>query len=289
MAISTLKDDKGISDAEITHFVFADGTGESAAQMLKAARYQFNERANIELLPEIRTVADLKAAFEQVRACPTRVGILATSFVVKARDEFEGAVKNFAEELQVPYISFMSGLLSASEELYGSKPKGIPGFMSAVKFAQDNDDGQGEVDILQHARIAFFGVSRVGKTSLCHHMAALYGIRVTNCPFTPPQGILPKFFDLPDTLKIVLKKDPERLADVRQERARQGSFGRKVDEAYIDIDRIDMEQTELTMLAKKHRWPIIDVTRKLHEETAKAAILHLNRFRQQKGLQPYVF
>lgn len=276
------------SEIQFTHFVFADGSGETAAQILKAARYQWNERADITCLPEIRTDADLRTAFDAVRACQTPVGVLATSFVLPCKDAFEEAVKNFAAEVGVPYVPIMDPVLSTFESLYQTSPKRIPGFVNAIQFARDNDDGEGKEETLRHAKIAFFGVSRAGKTSLCHHIAAQYGLRVTNCPYTPEAGILDKFTRLPDTLKIVLRRDPEQLSVMRKERLAHGNLGYK-QKGYVDINSIEEEQKGLERLARQNGWLIMNVTNHAVEEAAKRAIHHLNHFRRERGQVPYTF
>lgn len=286
MATDILTDAQGTPNADITHFVFADGTGHTAEEWLKAGRYQFDKRADIVCIPEIRTEADLQVAFNQVRAhTSTPVGIIATSFVINAREEFERAVENFANERNARYFSFMGQLLTVSEELHGKKPKGIPGFMDAVRFAKEHDDGRGDPATLRHARISLAGISRVGKTVFCDHLAATFGLRATNCPFTIRYKILPQFMNLPDTCHIALRKDAELIATAREERAREGNYDEETKRTYLSINKIEEEQMAFEIFAEEHKWPILDISKLAIEEAAKKAIRHLNRFSRPKGLR----
>ncbi len=64
--------------------------------------------------------------------------------------------------------------------------------------------------------------------------------------------------------------DPDRLLDVRKNR--MTSLKEKQSSTYIDIENIKEEIDFSKKLFKKHKWPIIDVTRKSVEETAASVI-----------------
>jgi hypothetical protein len=69
---------------------------------------------------------------------------------------------------------------------------------------------------------------------------------------------------------VGLVVDPDRLLDVRKNR--MTSLKEKQSSTYIDIESIKEEIDFSKKLFKKHKWPIIDVTRKSVEETAASVI-----------------
>ena len=91
---------------------------------------------------------------------------------------------------------------------------------------------------------------------------------LTNNPFNPLTP--PKVFD---EIKVSLAS-PERIVQIRQNRL----LSLKADDSssYVDREAVANEVAASRKLFAKHRWPVIDVTRRSIEETA-AAIVELHR------------
>jgi hypothetical protein len=263
------------SDPEKILIILADSTGHTAENVVKAGRYQYFRRAEIKIFPEIQTVIDLMMALSSIEAAypPPLLGAVFTSFVSPETQDMEGLTIAFAEAKGVPYLPIISPVVDVLEKVLGEKPKRIPGFMNAVQFAKNHDDGSGEFDTLKEAKIIFIGVSRTGKTPLCHYIAAQHGLRVANYPYIAGMGIPQKYIDAEKngSLIIVLKRDVENLLSLREERAkseRMGIYGRD----YTDIEKINEEQDSLLRIAQQRRWRDIQCTHISHEEIARKAI-----------------
>jgi regulator of PEP synthase PpsR (kinase-PPPase family) len=138
--------------------------------------------------------------------------------------------------------------------------------MEAIEFAVKYDDGVGARG-LGDADIVLVGVSRTSKTPLSMYLGYL-GYKTANVPVV--KGIEPprELFEV-DAAKIVgLTIDAERLADIRQVRARNmGGGGR-----YAELLEIYDELDEATALQRRLGCPVIDVSELSIEETAQRII-----------------
>lgn len=79
---------------------------------------------------------------------------------------------------------------------------------------------------------------------------------------------------------VGLVASPERLAQIRQSRL-GGLNAEGAVEEYSDLDLIRQEVLRAKRLFAKHRWPVIDVTRKSVEETAAAILTKLSARQNQ--------
>ncbi|WP_115718482.1 posphoenolpyruvate synthetase regulatory kinase/phosphorylase PpsR [Gallaecimonas mangrovi] len=132
--------------------------------------------------------------------------------------------------------------------------------IEAVNYAMANDDGA-VTRYYSDADIILIGVSRCGKTPTSLYLALQYGIKAANYPFTEEDMDNLK---LPSALKEHKHKlyglviDPERLAQIRHERA-PGS-------RYASLRQCRMETKEVELLFKKERIPFLNTTRHSVEE-----------------------
>jgi hypothetical protein len=86
---------------------------------------------------------------------------------------------------------------------------------------------------------------------------------------------------LRNPLVIGLIAAPERLAQIRQSRL-GGMNAAEHAEGYSDLESVRAEVLRAKRLYAKHRWPVIDVTRKSVEETAAASLTKLSARRNQQ-------
>jgi len=92
--------------------------------------------------------------------------------------------------------------------------------MDAVNFALETDDGVA-AHRYEYADLILAGVSRCGKTPTCLYMALQFGIFAANYPLTEEDfesRQLPEELDAYRHKVYGLTIDPQRLADIREER-----------------------------------------------------------------------
>jgi regulator of PEP synthase PpsR (kinase-PPPase family) len=82
---------------------------------------------------------------------------------------------------------------------------------------------------------------------------------------------------------VCLIASPERIAEIRRHRAML--LGDRDLGEYVDRDRITAEIAYSRRICAKHRWPVIDVTRRSVEESA-ATILKLLHDRDARQAEP---
>ncbi|MBS1156683.1 MAG: phosphoenolpyruvate synthase regulatory protein [Proteobacteria bacterium] len=139
--------------------------------------------------------------------------------------------------------------------------------MEAVNFTMNHDDGVHPRDLAE-ADIILLGVSRSGKTPTCLYMALQFGVKAANYPLTEEdfaiQG-LPKILQPWRKKLFGLTIDPERLAQIRRERAPNSRY------ATPENCRFEVEESEALM--RHNSIPHLDTTTLSVEELA-TTILH---------------
>jgi hypothetical protein len=144
-----------------------------------------------------------------------------------------------------------------------------------------HDDGHLPED-LNDADIIILGISRTSKTPTSIYLAQR-GYKTANVPLVPSLP-LPEPLIQPHTAFVVcLIASPERIAEIRRHRAML--LGDRDLGEYVDRDRITAEIAYSRRICAKHRWPVIDVTRRSVEESA-ATILKLLHDRDARQAEP---
>jgi regulator of PEP synthase PpsR (kinase-PPPase family) len=152
--------------------------------------------------------------------------------------------------------------------------------IDALNFTMAHDDGHLPED-LNDADIVILGISRTSKTPTSIYLAQR-GYKTANVPLVPAIA-LPERLTKPHTAFVVcLIASPDRIAEIRRHRAMLIS-DRNLDD-YVDRDRITAEIAYSRRICAKHRWPVIDVTRRSVEESA-ATILKLLHDRGAGGAE----
>ncbi len=102
-------------------------------------------------------------------------------------------------------------------------------------------------------------------------------MRAANVPLAP--GIEPPttLFQLTRPLVIGLTVSPDRLLQIRRNRLL--SIREERESAYVEEQAVRDEIVRARRLFERHRWPVIDVTRRSVEETA-AGVINLLSARQ---------
>ena len=257
----------------------SDSTGETLNAMLKATASQFLAAKPLEhIYALVRSRAQMETTLAAIEASP---GLVLYTVI---NPELRRLLEIRCSELQTPAISVLDPLLHAFTDYLGLEQTQRPGAqhqldeayfrrIAALDYTLAHDDGQMVWD-LEPADVVVVGVSRTSKTPTCMYLANR-GIKAANIPLIPTADPPPELFALRKPLIVGLVATPERLAQIRKSRLGGLNAAGAVEE-YSDLDVIRQEVLRAKRLFAKHRWPLIDVTRKSVEETAAAILTKLS-------------
>ncbi len=138
--------------------------------------------------------------------------------------------------------------------------------IAAVNFAVRTDDGV-HLSSYNQAAVIIIGVSRTGKTPTSLYLSLHFGIYVANYPLTPADldtGRLPSSIEKYRDKLFGLSIDPERLAQIRQERFAQGR--------YAQFKQCKYEVSQAEAMFRQENVPYVNTTSKSIEELATTII-----------------
>lgn len=262
----------------------SDSTGETLNAVFKAATSQFAAAHAFEhIYALIRSRAQMERVLADIEAAPG----LVLYTVVNA--DLRRFLEARCSELQMPAISVLDPFIEAFSDYLGLQQTRKAGAqhemddayfkrIAAVDYTLAHDDGQMTWD-LEPADVVVVGVSRTSKTPTCMYLANR-GVKAANVPLVPGTEPPPALFNLRSPLVVGLIASPERLAQIRQSRLGGMNAADHVDE-YSDLETVRAEVLRAKRLYAKHRWPVIDVTRKSVEETAAAILTKLSARRNE--------
>ena len=183
----------------------------------------------------------------------------------------------------VPHLSILDPLVNLIGMVLGTAANQRPGAqhrlddayfkrMKAVEFAVAHDDGL-NINNLAGADILLVGVSRTSKTPTSMYLANR-GYFVGNYALVPDVPFPIAALEGQDLFVVGLTSDVKRLSQIRRNRLRH--MADENNDSYAQDEHIQTELKNARRLFSKHKWPVIDVSRRSVEETA-AAIIHLHR------------
>jgi regulator of PEP synthase PpsR (kinase-PPPase family) len=252
----------------------SDSTGETLNAMARAACARFNNVQEIEhIYALVRSPAQLERALVEIGNAP---GIVLHTIV---DDALRGALEAGCQRLDMPCFGALDPLVSALSWYLGAPLSTQVGAqyaldsdyfnrMDALAYALGHDDGQGGQD-LGLADVVLVGVSRTSKTPTCIYLAHR-GVKAANIPLVPSAGVPASLLALKTVPVVGLTLSPDRLVQIRRNRLR--SLNESRESNYVDSDTVRAEVVAARRLFERHRWPVIDVTRRSVEETAAAVI-----------------
>ncbi len=262
----------------------SDSTGETLNAMLKATASQFAAAKPLEhIYALIRSRAQMEKTLAEIEASPGLV------LYTVLNPDLRRLLEIRCSELQTPAISVLDPLLHAFTDYLGLEQTLKAGAqhelndayfrrIAALDYTLSHDDGQMVWD-LEPADVVVVGVSRTSKTPTCMYLANR-GVKAANIPLVPTAPPPPELFTLRKPMVVGLVASPERLSQIRQ--SRLGNMNAEgAAEEYSDLDLIRQEVLTAKRLFAKHRWPVIDVTRKSVEETAAAILTKLSARQNQ--------
>lgn len=265
----------------------SDSTGETVGSVARAALVQFD---NVD--PEeftwtlIRSKSQMEKVIEAISANPGPV--MYTLVDSSLRDQ----LKMECVRRGLPCIAVIAGVVSELSSYLGEETHASPGKqhelneeyftrVDAINYALAHDDGQGHWE-LEDADIVLVGVSRTSKSPTCVYLA-YKGFKSANIPFVLDCPLPPALETLKKPLVVGLTINPERLLQIRKTRLQ--SINQEADTNYVDMEYMQREITESRKLFQKHRWPVIDVTKRSVEETAATiAQYHKKHLEKQEKL-----
>lgn len=254
----------------------SDSTGETLTTIAKASSVQYALVRPIEHVhPLVRTKRQLKRVLQEIAQTP---GIVLYTITNKELGE---ELERQCAELNVPCLAVLQPIMQVLESYLGApRTPTVAGQhvldadyfkrIDALNFTMAHDDGHLPED-LNDADIIILGISRTSKTPTSIYLAQR-GYKTANMPLVPTIP-LPESLSKPHTAFVAcLIASPERIAEIRRNRAML--LGDRNLDDYVDRDRITAEIAYSRRICAKHRWPVIDVTRRSVEESA-ATILKL--------------
>ena len=256
-----------------TIYIISDGTGETAATMVRAAVVHFHDREiNIVRCKNVRTEEQIESLMGEVF---NRQGLVAHTVVSPSMRK---KILETAAEKGIPAIDLLGPMMQLLEDYFGGSQvqDAKVGLLrtvderyfkriEAIEYTVKHDDGKVLHDLAQ-ADIVLVGVSRTSKTPLSIFLSHK-GWKVANIPLVLNTPLPEELFTM-DQRKIVgLLIDADSLFRIRRKRLEK--FGQDPGSEYASMKYIEDEMDYAQNLFKKNRkWPIFNVTDRALEETA---------------------
>lgn len=263
----------------------SDSTGETLSSISRSVMVQFE---GVEPIEHIWTLVRTKGQMERViRGIEDHPGIVMYTVM---NEQLHDQLKLACNEMKIPCMPVLDRIVQQLSSHLGIEPSHKVGRqyamdedyfarIEAVHFAVAHDDGQ-NTDNLEEADVVLVGVSRTSKTPTCVYLS-YRGVRAANVPYVKGCPLPDNLPFLKQPLVIGLVIDPERLIQIR--RTRLAGIQEQQETNYIDMEEVKEEIREARMLFSKHKWPVIDVTRRSIEETTAQVMQLVERRREAKG------
>lgn len=255
-----------------TIYIISDGTGETAATMIRAALVQYQDaEINIVRSKNVRTEAQVESviadAFENQGIIIHTVVSAQLKQVIQEQTAAKGLLS----------VDLIGPLLQTLDEYFGgqaaAKSAGILRMVDdryfkrieAIEYTVKHDDGKCLTE-LGEADIILVGISRTSKTPLSIFLSHK-GWKVANFPLVL-NSPLPKELFAVDQRRIVgLLIDTDSLSKIRRNRLEK--FGQDPGGEYARLGYIEKEiQYAQELFKQNRRWPVFNVTERALEETA---------------------
>lgn len=269
---------------EFNLHLVSDSTGETVSSVSRAAISQFDDvEANEHIWSLVRTKGQLDKVVAGIKANP---GVVMYTLVDKT---LRDTLKAECLKLSLPCIPVLAQVISELTDYLGIESSLLPGRqheldekyfsrVNAINFTLAHDDGQATWD-LHDADIVLVGVSRTSKSPTCVYLAHR-GFKAANVPYVGGCPLPPELEELTKPLIVGLTISTDRLIQIRKTRLQ--SLKQDEDTNYVEEEKVTQEILESRRLFQRHKWPVIDVTKRSVEETAANIIQYFHERMDKK-------
>lgn len=253
----------------------SDGTGETAAQMIKAAMVQFaGQNVYFTRYKNVRHEVQIETICEDAA---TNKDLLVFTIV---SPQLRAYLATKAREKNIPTVDLLGPILVGLGSYFGYEPKSIAGLLhdineayferiAAMEYTISHDDGR-DVTGLDKADLVLVGISRTSKTPLSMYLSH-QGWKVANIPLIHGFDIPKELYTIDQRRIIGLTIDAQDLTTIR--RARLERLGQNHGGEYADLEKVNQEIEYSNEIFRRNRkWPVFNVTGKALEETASEII-----------------
>lgn len=259
----------------LTIYLLSDGTGETAATIIRAALVQYSQAdINIVRYKNVRSENQVEAIIDE---CFENRGLIV--FTV-ANPNMRLRIKELAAGKGIPYHDLLGPLLSTLDSFFGVASEANVGVLRAVdesyfrrieaiEYTVKHDDGKTFAD-LEKADIILVGISRTSKTPLSIFLSHK-GWKVANVPLVLNTPLPEELFKVDQRRVVGLIIDIDSLQRIR--RSRLEKFGQDPGGDYASLSYIASEIDYAEKIFKQNRrWPVFNVTDRALEETASEIV-----------------
>lgn len=261
-----------MSEKKGTIYIISDGTGETAATMIRAALVQYlDAEINIVRSKNVRTETQVESviadAFENQ-------GIIIHTVV---SPQLKQVIQEQSASKGLLSVDLIGPLLQTLDEYFGGRPGaksvGILRMVDdryfkrieAIEYTVKHDDGKCLTD-LNEADIILVGISRTSKTPLSIFLSHK-GWKVANIPLVLNSKLPKEVFDVDQRRIVGLLIDTSSLSRIRRNRLEK--FGQDPGGEYARLSYIEKEiEYAQDLFRQNRRWPVFNVTERALEETA---------------------
>ncbi len=261
-----------MSEKKGTIYIISDGTGETAATMIRAALVQYQDaEINIVRSKNVRTETQVESviadAFENH-------GIIIHTVV---SPQLKQVIQEQSASKGLLSVDLIGPLLQTLDEYFGGRPGtksvGILRMVDdryfkrieAIEYTVKHDDGKCLTD-LNDADIILVGISRTSKTPLSIFLSHK-GWKVANIPLVLNSKLPKEVFEVDQRRIVGLLIDTSSLSRIRRNRLEK--FGQDPGGEYARLSYIEKEiEYAQDLFRQNRRWPVFNVTERALEETA---------------------
>jgi [pyruvate, water dikinase]-phosphate phosphotransferase / [pyruvate, water dikinase] kinase len=256
-------------------YILSDGTGETAATMVRAALVQYNaQEVNIIRCKNLRSEENI---LKMIDECFEKRGMIAYTFAGLAMRK---KIAEVCSEKSIPSTDLLGPLIGSLDEFFGVPSASRVGALrqtddsyfkriEAIEYTVRHDDGKTSTE-LDKADIVLVGISRTSKTPLSIFLSHK-GWKVANIPLVMGSPLPEELFKIDQRKVIGLIIDIHSLQKIRKNRLEK--FGQDSGGEYASLNQIMQEIEYAENLYKQNRrWPVFNVTERALEETASEIV-----------------
>lgn len=262
--------------------ILSDGTGETAEAFVRAVLAQFaSQDPHLIRYTSLEGPSALRKTLEKLEGDKLIVYTFAAPELRKLAWSMTRELGFPSLDLLYPAVDIFAQFLKTSPSekvgaLHSTQARDYFQRIDAIEFTVKHDDGMRLGEIHQ-ADLILVGVSRSSKTPTSIYLAHK-GYRVANVPLIlnidPPQELIEAHkMGVPVVCLSIRETDLERIRRTRFQNL--GAKSKQSEDQYLALEQIAAELKAAQQLARKHRWPHIDVTDRAIEETASEILLRV--------------